>query len=328
MHVLLTGATGFLGHRTLERLAEDPAVTAVTATGRTLRPERRVIHPKVTYRLGDLRNADFVDELVAGADAIIHTAALSSPWGREQAFVNANVTPQEHLLAAAGRERIQRFVYVSTPSLYFSGRDRHNVKESDSLPEPLVNAYARTKRRAERLLEDSALPFVILRPRALIGRGDTVIMPRLLRAYDTGRLRVIGDGKNRVDLTPVSNVVDAIFLGLTTTTGLNDTYNITNGAPVAVWPLINDLLQKLGRKPLTGRVPVSVALAVAGLLETKSRWTNYAEPVLTRYSVGTLARSFSLDIGKARRQLGYSPRQTTATAIEEFINWYHGYAPA
>ncbi|MEO0734037.1 MAG: NAD-dependent epimerase/dehydratase family protein, partial [Bacteroidota bacterium] len=207
--------------------------------------------------------------------------------------------------------------------LYFNGQDRYGVKESDPLPEPLVNAYARTKRRAELLLEASALPFVILRPRALIGRGDTVILPRLLRAYDAGRLRVIGDGKNRIDLTPVSNVVDAILLALTTETGLNATYNIANGEPVAVWPLVNDLLVRLGRQPLTQRVPTALALAVAGLMETKSRWTNYAEPVLTRYSVGTLACSFSLDITKARAELGYRPRQTTAAAIEEFINWYH-----
>ena len=322
MHVLLTGATGFLGYRTLERLAASAAVTSVIATGRTLRPGRTVYDAKIEYVLGDLRDEGLAETLVAGADAVVHAAALSSPWGKDAAFVEANVTVQQRLLTAAKKAGCRRFVYVSTPSIYFTGSDRVGVKESDPLPKRFINAYARTKRQAEVLLERSGLEYVILRPRALIGRGDTVIVPRLLRAHETGRLRQLGDGNNAVDLTPVDNVADAILLSLTTSEGLNEAYNIANGAPVLLWPLIRDLFIKLGKAPLRGKVPTGIAMMTATLLETKSRLTNYAEPVLTRYGVGTLTQSFSLDISKARQSLGYQPRVSTAEAIDDFVNWY------
>ena len=57
-------------------------------------------------------------------------------------------------------------------------------------------------------------------------------------------------------------------------------------------------------------------------MEWKSRITNKKEPTLTVYGVGTLAKSFSLDISKAKKLLGYKPQLSTDEAIDEFINWY------
>ena len=63
-------------------------------------------------------------------------------------------------------------------------------------------------------MRSSNLPYVIFRPRALIGRGDHVIMPRVINAFEKNKLKIVGDGENLVDLTPVSNVVDAILLSI------------------------------------------------------------------------------------------------------------------
>lgn len=65
-----------------------------------------------------------------------------------------------------------------------------------------------------------------------------------------------------------------------------------------------------------------MASTVAFLLELKSEFTDYSEPTLTRYSVGTLAHSFTMDISKAKELLGYSPHQTIENSILEFVNWY------
>lgn len=323
MRVLLTGATGFLGYRTLEKLIGEPEVTQIIATGRRIKSTHAVDHPKVVYRLGDLEDADFVESLVKEVDHIIHAAALSSPWGKYEAFERANVHPQRHLITAAEKYGIQRFVYISTPSLYFDHTDKLDIRESDPLPSSFVNAYSETKRKAEVLLENSSLPYVILRPRALTGRGDTVIMPRLIRAFDAGRLKIIGDGENLADLTAVANVADAIYLGLTAEDkGLNQTYNISNGAPVKLWDSISTVLRKLDRTPPTKKVPFKVVKFVARMMEWKSKLTNGKEPTLTQYGVGTLAMSFTMDISKARELLGYSPKISIDEAMEEFVIWY------
>ena len=323
MQILLTGATGFLGFRTLERLLEETGVKSIIAVGRSIKPTHKINHPKVTYQLGDLTDADFVNGLMKNVSHVIHAAALSSPWGAYEEFERANITTQQNLIRAAEKANVERYVFISTPSMYFEMKDRLNVKESDSLPLKMVNAYAKTKRLAEVELEKSDLKYVTLRPRALTGRGDTVIMPRLIRAYDEGRLKIIGNGKNIADLTSVSNVADAIWLSLKAEEkALNQVYNITNGEPVVLWESIADVLSKLGKTPPQKKVPFGVVKTVAAAMELKSKLTNKKEPALTKYGVGTLAKSLTMDISKATELLNYQPRMTTTEAIDEFVKWY------
>ncbi|TVQ18075.1 MAG: NAD-dependent epimerase/dehydratase family protein [Bacteroidetes bacterium] len=323
MQLLLTGATGFLGFRTLEKLIDLPSVSRIVATGRNLLAYRTIEHPKVSYRLGNLEDKEFVQTLAEGADVIINTASLSSPWGKRSDFEKANLQTQNNLLEAAKKNKVSRFIYISSPGIYYNGDDRLGVKESDPLPKKFVNQYARTKFEAEQMLQRSQLPYITLRPRALVGRGDSIIMPRLIRAFDEGRLRIIGDGKNIVDLTAVENVVDAIILSLSAGgESLHNAYNITNGKPVNLWDNISKVLAALDRHLGAKKVPFFIANNFAKILELKSRLTHQQEPTLTQYGVGTLAKSFTLDISKAQNLLGYSPKVSTEAAIDEFVNWY------
>ncbi len=323
MKILLTGATGGLGFRTLERLIENPKIEKIIATGRVIRPTHFVEHNKVNYQLGNLEAVNFVSELVEQVDYIVHAAALSSPWGKYAEFEKANVFTMNNLITTAKTHNIKRFVYVSTPSLYFNGKDRFNVKETDPLPNEFVNAYSKTKREAEVALEKSKIPYVTLRPRALIGRGDTIIMPRLIRAFEEGKLKIIGDGKNIVDLTSLANVADSIELSLFVgDAGLYQTYNITNGEPVKLWETIEKVLLMLGHTINKKKIPYSIVKMLSQIMELKAKVTNYQEPALTTYGVGILAKSFTMDISKAKSLLGYSPKVSTNEAIDEFVSWY------
>ncbi|WP_035842270.1 NAD-dependent epimerase/dehydratase family protein [Crocinitomix catalasitica] len=323
MKILLTGATGFLGYRSLEKLVELIDIEQVIASGRTLKASHTVGHEKVTYRLGDLEEVAFVESITEDIDIIIHAAALSSPWGKREEFERANVLTMQNLLKAAKKYDVQKIVFISTPSMYFEMRDKFDIKESDPLPSKFINAYAETKRLAEIELENSGIPYVILRPRALTGRGDTVIMPRLIRAYKEGRLKIIGDGKNLADLTAVSNVADAICLALKANgDAMNNTYNISDGNPVVLWESIAKVLLLLGHEPPSKNVPFWLVKTIAGGMENWTRLTTMKEPTLTKYGVGTLAKSLTMDISKAKTLLGYSPKMSTDEAIHEFVNWF------
>lgn len=323
MKVLVTGATGGLGYRTLEKLSQHPDIEHIIANGRTIKPSHYIEHPKIEYALGSLEDQQIVDKITHQVDAIIHTAALSSPWGKYNDFKMANVVTQDYLLQAAIKQNIQRFIYISSPSLYFNEKDRLDIKETDAFPPTFINAYAQTKFEAEQMVINSSIPYVILRPRALIGRGDTTIMPRLIRAHNEGKLKVIGNGQNLVDLTSLANAVDAIELALfTDEKGINQAYNITNGDPVLLWKTIEDVLQLLGQDLNKKKAPYGIVKLVAQLMEFKSRMTNFKEPALTVYGIGTLAKSFTMDITKAKDKLGYSPRISVDEAMQEFVNWY------
>lgn len=323
MKILLTGATGFLGFRTLEKLVEQEGVTSIIATGRTMKETHQVLHPKVTYVLGDLSDKAFVESITSDVEYVIHAAALSSPWGKYSEFEDANLHSQINLIHSVQRSKLIKYIYISTPSMYFDSNNRTNIRENEALPRKFVNAYAHTKRMAELELVQSGLPYVILRPRALTGRGDTVIMPRIITSFKEGKLKIIGAGKNIVDLTSVANAVDAILLSLKAEgPALNQIYNITNGEPVNLWEKIGFVLQLMDKQLPPKKIPYFIVLTLAQLLEWKSKLTNWKEPVLTKYGVGVLAKTMTMDISKAKTLLGYHPSVSTDEAIKEFVQWY------
>lgn len=325
-NILITGATGFLGSRILERLAAQKSEGLIFAAGRTLKSFAMVDSPGVRYLLGDLADPGYVKSLFADREIrfVINCAAKTAAWGRYEDFYHANVLSQKYLIEESMKAGVLRFVHISTPSIYFDFRDRMGIRESDPLPTRMVNHYAATKLEADKLLETSQLSWIALRPRALVGRGDTVIMPRVIRAFDEGKLKIIGNGENLVDLSSVSNVVDAVMLSLTAgESATNRIYNISNGNPVRLWEILGSTLAQLDRKLSPKKIPYGLAMAVATLMELSRRLTrNYHEPALTRYGVGTIGLSFSMDISKAQRHLGYQPRQSVHEAIEEFLAWY------
>ncbi|MDO7741915.1 MAG: NAD-dependent epimerase/dehydratase family protein [Flavobacteriales bacterium] len=324
MKILITGATGFLGSRLLERLASSESdAMEVIAVGRTLKPNNTVEASNIRYQLGDLEEEAFVKDAIRGADVVVHAAALSAQMGPEGAFKRANVQVTQHVVNACETHSVKRLIYISSPSVYFQFKDQLNINENDALPTP-INGYAKTKREAECLVMASEVPHIIFRPRALIGRGDTVIIPRVIRAHSAGRLRRMGLEQNRADLTPVSNVVDAILLA-TRAEGdaLNQIYNISNGQPEPLWPLLDRVFSELEFEAVSKRIPISLAVAAARLMEWHAIYLNgRKEPALTVYGIGTLTKDFGMDISKAKKLLGYEPRQTVKDAIDEFLNWY------
>lgn len=320
--ILITGATGFLGSRLVETMSTIKGLE-ILATGRTLKTQNISKKSNLKYILGNLEDTKFVDSLVKGVDTIIHTAALSSQMGNPKDFQRANVEATKHLLKAAKANKIKKFIFISSPSVYFRFKHQLELKESDTLPKP-VNSYAYSKREAEKLVQSSKIPYIILRPRALIGRGDKVIMPRILRAHREGRLMRMGDETNRVDITPVSNVVDAIILALDADKkAVNQIYNISNGKPELLWPVLDKLLSQLQLPRPTKQISLKLVLVVAKLMELHAKWINgYREPALTVYGVGTLTMSFGMDISKAKKLLGYHPNQSVQEALNEFVEWY------
>ena len=320
--VLVTGATGFLGGEVCAHLCKTGGWD-VTATGRDVAKGAQVAADRFVP-------ADLADHgaagIVRGHDAVIHCAALTSPWGRRADFERANVTATAALLDAASRAGVRRFVHVSTPSIYGEHRHREGLTETSPLPPRPVNEYARTKLAAERLVlaAKDKMEVVVVRPHALIGVGDTVLLPRLVRAARSGRLRIIGDGRARTDLTCVENAALACHLALEADAARvgGETFNVTNGEPLPLWDALGQFLEAAGLPVPRRRVPFAAVWAGAALAEGWSRHVSGREPVLTRYGAGVLAFSQTFDIGKARRLLGYEPGVPLAEGLANVGRWW------
>lgn len=324
--ILVTGAAGFLGGRTAKHFAGLNAGSVIASSRRAGRANE-LEESGCTFVPGDLTDPKFCDFVTKDVQTIIHCAALSSPFGPYEQFYQANYVATKQLLDAGKKNGVGKFIFISTPSIYFNYNDRFGVKEDDPLPQKMVNAYAATKLLAEQyVLEHHShdIHTIALRPRAIIGAEDTVIFPRVLEAYHRGRLKIVGSGNNVCDMTCVSNVILAIKCALKAgEANYGEAYNITDGNPVDFWQAVNYALKALDLEPVEQSVPGFLANAAAFVFEKKAMiLKEKKEPVLTRYGVGILSQNFTLDITKAVTRLQYQPQMNTFEGINEYISWH------
>ncbi|MGY4516698.1 NAD-dependent epimerase/dehydratase family protein [Lysobacter sp. HA18] len=312
--VVVTGATGFLGGAVARRLRATRPDVEVLALGRDTARGAALTADGIDFLSVDLCDATTLRGAIEGADAVVHAAALSSPWGPRAAFVAANIDVTANVAHACVDAGVRRLVHISTPGIYHDGRPHLGIREDDPLPARAVNDYASTKRIAEQrvrdLTEGSGVSALILRPRAIFGPGDTSLLPRIAEALRRHRLPRIGDGKCTVDLTYIDNAVDATLLALDArATEHGRAYNISNGEPVRIWDVIDRLAVALGEPLPTRRIAAAPLRVFAGVLETIHRIAMpQREPALLRYGVDLLSVDMTLDISRARSELGYAPR--------------------
>ena len=163
-----------------------------------------------------------------------------------------------------------------------------------------------------------------LRPRFVTGAGDTSIFPRLIEMQRKGRLAIIGNGLNKVDFTSMQNLNDALFSALLAAEpALGKAYNISNGAPLPLWDVVNYVLRQMQLPPVTRHMPYGLAYAAAMLNEGMCKLLpGRPEPGLFRLGVAVMAKDFSLNIDRAREYLDYDPRVSVWTALDEFCQWW------
>ena len=140
---------------------------------------------------------------------------------------------------------------------------------------------------------------VILRPRAIFGPWDNTLLPRLLRLIRHGRVPLLRGGKALVDMTYISNVVDAVSLSIKyASNGSPQIFNITNGEPTEVIQLFGQIAEHFGLSLNPTHRPYVLADTVARGLEQ------------------------TLDLTRARTALGYTPRICLEEGIARTAKWW------
>lgn len=322
MKILITGATGFAGGYLLRYLSDNYGIENVHGTGRSHSKAAKLSDEGFTIKVGDLVDPEFVNSQLRSYDLIVHCAAKSSVWGSYDSFYKANVVATKNLLEVINSE--QQLIYISTANIYFNFQNRRSVCEGDILPDSFNNHYAATKYKAEQLvLAHQKEAFVtVLRPRAILGVGDTVVFPRLLRAHKEGRLRMIGNGENEIDFTSIKNLCYAVELCIEKKEIANrQIYNVTNGDTINLWDEIKSVLSAVGLSTELKSVPYFLAFLIAKFHELKTSEHSH-EPAMTCYGVGVLNYSISLNIDKLINELGYKPIESSKQTLEDFVSWY------
>lgn len=268
----------------------------------------------------DLRDEAGVVYACMDCEVVIHAAALSSPWGKPEDFHAINIAGTQTVLNGCKVYGVRRLIHISTPAVIFDGRDQIDAPDTAPYAKRHLSHYSFSKQKAEeRVLAETSLETIILRPKAIYGPGDKALLPRLLNIAKSGRLPRIGNGQNRVALTYVSDVVAAVVCALHAQIRSDfPVYTITGPENPVLWEVIQTLLDRLHIRTRLRPISEEVALKLANILEAWGYITG-REPRLTRYTVALLARHQTYDISRARRDLGYVPKISLDDGLNETI---------
>jgi nucleoside-diphosphate-sugar epimerase len=170
--ISITGATGFIGAHLVRHFSQ--LGYSVEATGRQKIPPIQLLQ-FASYLQADI--AHYVPDLKG--DIVIHTAALASDTASWEDLYETNVEGTKRVYEAAKNCRL--FIHISSASVYpFQEKP---LSETDVKQELILSNYGKSKYLSEEVLKQNQQDsnVVILRPRAVYGTGDRILLPRILK---------------------------------------------------------------------------------------------------------------------------------------------------
>lgn len=327
---IVTGGGGFVGKAVIKELLNAYADCTVVALARSAYPVLDQMERVSTVRCDLSGPLEPIEEAFAGAHAVFHIAAKAGVWGSEDSYFRANVVASRNVVVACRRSAVPYLVYTSTPSVVFSGEPFRGDDESLPYGRNWLCAYAESKALSEKETlgahEPGVLSVCALRPHLIWGPGDPHIVPRLVERAQAGRLRQVGDGENRVDISYIDNVASAhlnALAALENGKAGGKPYFISQGEPVNLWEWINDLFGRLEVAPIRKSISLKGAYFIGGVCEWLWKQLSLkGEPPMTRFVATELGKDHYFDISAARRDLGYEPSVSTEEGLKRTVEWY------
>lgn len=285
MKAFVTGASGFVGHAVCAELrARGHEVAALV--------RRPGSEPDGTSAIaGDLRDGEQLKGALEQVrpDCVIHLAAEIATQRDSRKIEDVNVEGTRRLLEACTAVDGPRFVFVST---VVTGEAGGAVLDEDT-PLPVQTAYGRSKQQGERLVRDSGLPSVIIRPSHVYGPGGWYAEEIVKRLGQPGRMVVIGSGENWWDVVRVEDVASACVQGAERGPE-RAVYHVVDDEPIRYYDFVALTAEALGVGP-PRRVPTWLA-----------RWVTGRDPVRA------VVRSARSSNARIKRELGWVPRYPSA----------------
>lgn len=323
MKILVTGATGFLGRRTVAALAPRHDLRLLVRP----RASRERFPAGIEFAAGDVTDRASLASAAAGCDAVLHAAALVKIDAPAAEFDRVNVGGLENVLAVAGGAKVPRVVYVSSfialgPTESAPGGELD--ERAESAPRTWINDYQRTKTlsdmRARRAIAEGA-PLSVIYPGVIYGPGELTegnILVRHLLDLAHGRLpALVGRAERRWNYV----YVDDVAAGIVATLEQEPTGRryMLGGENVTQGELYRLVAELGGIRVPRWRMPDFAATAGGAAMKYWARLTG-GVPRLTPDLVEIYRHDWAYDSATAAGELGYRPR-SLRSGLEATLAW-------
>ena len=309
MKAFVTGGTGFIGSRVVQRLRDrgDEVVALVRS------PDRATALRELGCELveGDLSSEQAIRDGVRGCDAVFHIAAVYKvgiPDSERGAMHDANVGGTERVIDAAVDAGVPRVVYVSTIGVFGNTNGKVVDETYERNGGEWLSCYEETKWKSHQVALDriaKGAPVVIVQPGGVYGPGDHSELGNIIDQARTGKLKLMMFPETGFNLVHVDDVADGILLAHARGQ-VGESY-VLGGQIANMRELVEKVSEIAGRRPPKRDLPVAAmkVLTPIGPLVGKVMGfpPNLRELIRTSDGVTYWATD-----DKARRDLGYAPR--------------------
>ena len=271
MKVLVTGASGLIGRPLTAALADAGHHVRAVVRGAQTFPDGVEV-----ARIGDLAGDIDWPPLLAGMDAVVHLAGIAHIGTdvSDETYDRVNRLATAALARATATAAIKRFVFVSSIRAQSGTRADHPLTESDP-PRP-TEAYGRSKLAAEEAVRASGVPYTILRPVLVYGRGAKGNLASLLRLTRLPLPLPFGRLENKRSLLGVDNLIAAIRFALEAERAANEMFIVSDTQSVSVADIVSICRAAIGRKPNLLPIPPNLFAGLFAFAGQQEKWNRLA----------------------------------------------------
>jgi nucleoside-diphosphate-sugar epimerase len=322
MKVLVTGATGLLGGHLVQELHQRGE--QIRALVLPVENAEKLRAQGVEVVQGDVTDASTLAPAVKDIAIIFHLAGMMGVNRPLADYRMVNVTGSENLYRAAQAAGVRRFVHTSSHTVYGLGYGRF-LTEKDALrpdPDPYSITKAEGDRLIRRLMLNSGVETVILRPGTFFGPGDRLHFGRMAQRMKNGKGVIIGRGDNALPFCYVTDIAQGFMLAAYHEKAPGNVYNISNDRPLMQQEIFNAIADEIGGKRPTRHLPY-VPLYYGSILAEKVAHMTHTRPLVTPLGVMMFGTDNRHSIDKARGELGYEPKVAIREGIRLAAAWFN-----
>lgn len=349
---IVTGGSGFVGQRLVEMLVER-GCQRVVSFDICDKPNGALSSNHIEYFKGDITDFETVYKACKGCECVFHIAALVGPYHANENYVKVNYNGTLNILNACKKLNIKRIVMSSSPSTRFpypdpnidglTEKDLFMKNKGDYAPK-FLQPYAETKALGEKIILDSCgskkddLLTIAVAPHQVYGPRDGLFLPNLLEAAGSGKLRIFGDGLNRISFSHVENYCHGLILGHEAlyegSPALGRFYVVTDGPPIQFWKVLDEAVIAMGFTSLWKKfkLPTGFMMFIAYIVLYLGYFISFLTGIpshkinyklkLNPFAVKMLVIHRYFDISAAKKDLKYEPIIPFEKGWNDTIFWF------
>ncbi len=322
MRVLVTGATGLVGGHLIEALRQRGE--RIRALVLPVENAEKLVAQGVEVVKGDITDASSLGSAVKDINIVLNLAGMMGVWRPLADYRLVNVTGAENLYRAAQNAGVRRFVHITSHVVYGLGHGRF-LTENDPLrpdPDPYCISKAEGDRLMRRLMLNSDVETVILRPGTIFGPNDRLHFGRMAERMKAGEGVIVGRGDNALPFCYVTDAVQGFLLAAYHENAPSNVYNISNDRPLTTREIFNAIADDVGGKRPTRHLPY-LPLYYGSITAEKIALLTHTKPIVTRLGAMMFGTDNRHSVEKARRELGYEPKVDIREGIRLSAAWFN-----